>query len=85
MAPHTLGEEKAVQQRIPPCAGSLVGKSAKQLNGRQAALLAVTLPNPYARDPAHPGPGLKRLASLIQRRVANAGGLLNCLRANGGW
>jgi monofunctional biosynthetic peptidoglycan transglycosylase len=61
------------------------GKSAKQLNGRQAALLAVTLPNPYARDPAHPGPGLKRLASLIQRRVANAGGLLNCLRANGGW
>jgi len=75
--PNVYGIEAAAQYHF--------GKSAKALNGRQAALLAVTLPNPYARDPAHPGPGLKRLASLIQRRVANAGGLLNCLRANGGW
>jgi monofunctional glycosyltransferase len=75
--PDIYGIEAAAQHHF--------GKSAKSLNARQAALLAVTLPNPYARDPAHPGPGLKRLASLIQRRVANAGGLLNCLRANGGW
>ena len=55
------------------------GVPAKSLTRRQAALLAVTLPNPYARDPARPGPGLKRLASLIERRTAKSGGYVECL------
>ena len=75
--PNVYGIEAASQYHF--------GKSAKALTGRQAALLAVSLPNPHARDPGRPGPGLKRLASLIQKRVSKAGGLLNCLRKEGGW
>ncbi|PWK76381.1 monofunctional biosynthetic peptidoglycan transglycosylase [Aminobacter sp. AP02] len=55
------------------------GKPASQLSRRQAALLAVTLPNPAARNPAKPGPGLKRLASVIERRAAKAGAYVQCL------
>jgi monofunctional biosynthetic peptidoglycan transglycosylase len=55
------------------------GVSAKNLTRRQAALLAVTLPNPYARNPAKPGPGLRRLANLIERRAARSGGYVGCL------
>lgn len=55
------------------------GKSAKQLSRRQAALLAVTLPNPAARNPAKPGPGLRRLASVIERRASRAGAYVQCL------
>lgn len=70
--PNVYGIEAAAQYHF--------GKSAKSLTARQAALLAVTLPNPYDRDPAHPGPGLKRLASIIQSRAANAGSHVRCLR-----
>lgn len=52
---------------------------AKQLNARQAALLAVTLPNPIDRNPAKAGPGLKRLANVIQRRAARSGAYVQCL------
>ncbi|MEP9372240.1 monofunctional biosynthetic peptidoglycan transglycosylase [Mesorhizobium sp. KR1-2] len=55
------------------------GVSAKRLNARQAALLAVTLPNPIDRNPAKAGPGLKRLANLIQRRAARSGAYVQCL------
>lgn len=55
------------------------GISAKQLSRRQAALLAVTLPNPIARNPAKPGPGLRRLANLIERRAGRSGGYVGCL------
>jgi monofunctional biosynthetic peptidoglycan transglycosylase len=70
--PNVYGIEAAAQYHF--------GKSAKDLTARQAALLAVTLPNPADRDPAHPGPGLKRLASLIQRRAANAGTHVSCVK-----
>jgi monofunctional biosynthetic peptidoglycan transglycosylase len=70
--PDIYGIEAAAQHHF--------GKSAKSLNARQAALLAVTLPNPIDRDPAHPGPGLKRLASIIQKRAANAGTHVRCLQ-----
>ena len=53
--PGIYGIEAAAQHHF--------GISAKQLSRRQAALLAVTLPNPIARNPAKPGPGLKRLAN----------------------
>ncbi|MGF7006381.1 monofunctional biosynthetic peptidoglycan transglycosylase [Aminobacter sp. BE322] len=55
------------------------GRSAKELTRRQAALLAVTLPNPAARNPARPGGGLRRLASVIERRAARAGAYVQCL------
>lgn len=55
------------------------GKPASKLTRRQAALLAVTLPNPLARNPAKPGPGLKRLASVIERRAGKAGAYVQCL------
>lgn len=56
------------------------GRPASKLTPRQAALLAVTLPNPRERNPAKPGPGLKRLATTIEQRAAKAGSHLNCLQ-----
>ncbi|RUW06946.1 monofunctional biosynthetic peptidoglycan transglycosylase, partial [Mesorhizobium sp. M1A.F.Ca.IN.020.03.1.1] len=50
-----------------------------QLSRRQAALLAVSLPNPIARNPARPGPGLRRLANLIERRAGRSGAYVGCL------
>ncbi|KQU73241.1 monofunctional biosynthetic peptidoglycan transglycosylase [Aminobacter aganoensis] len=55
------------------------GKPASELSRRQAALLAVTLPNPAARNPAKPGPGLRRLATVIERRAGKAGAYVQCL------
>jgi monofunctional biosynthetic peptidoglycan transglycosylase len=55
------------------------GISASKLSRRQAALLAVTLPNPAARNPGKPGRGLRQLASIIERRAAKAGGYVGCL------
>lgn len=55
-------------------------RAAKDLTRRQAALLAVTLPNPTGRNPARPSAGLKRLASVIEARAAKAGGYVGCLR-----
>ena len=74
--PGVYGIEAAAQHHF--------GVSAKNLTRRQAALLTVTLPNPYARDPAKPGPGLKRLAALIERRAARSGGYVQCLASGGG-
>lgn len=56
------------------------GRSAKNLTRRQAALLAVTLPNPHARNPAKPSGGLNRLAANIERRAQRAGGYVGCLK-----
>lgn len=47
-------------------------KSAKRLNEREAAQLAVALPNPYMRDAGDPGPKTRRLASDIQARMRNS-------------
>lgn len=47
-------------------------KAASRLNEREAAQLAVALPNPYARDPGSPGPQTRRLASDIQDRMRGA-------------
>jgi monofunctional biosynthetic peptidoglycan transglycosylase len=54
-------------------------RSASKLSPRQAALLAVTLPAPNTRNPAKPGPGLQRLAGVIERRAARSGGYTDCL------
>lgn len=56
------------------------GRSAGKLSARQAALLTVTLPNPAERNPARPSAGLNRLANLIERRAAKAGGYVFCVK-----
>ena len=70
-APGVYGIEAGAQHHF--------GVSASQLTARQAALMAVTLPNPAERDPAKPGAGLKRLANTIQRRAAQAGDYVGCV------
>lgn len=70
--PGIYGIEAAAQHHF--------GISASRLSRRQAALLAVTLPNPYTRNPAKPGPGLSRLAGIIERRAAKAGAYVTCLQ-----
>lgn len=55
------------------------GVSAKKLTARQAALLTVALPNPIDRNPAKAGPGLKRVAGVVQRRASRAGAYVGCI------
>jgi monofunctional biosynthetic peptidoglycan transglycosylase len=55
------------------------GKPASKLTKRQAALLAVTLPNPIARNPGKPSNSLSNLAARIERRVAQAQTQFNCI------
>jgi monofunctional biosynthetic peptidoglycan transglycosylase len=54
-------------------------RSASALTPAQSALLAVALPNPVERDPAHPGAGLKELAVNIAARAREAGAYIDCL------
>ncbi|PTM96346.1 monofunctional biosynthetic peptidoglycan transglycosylase [Mycoplana dimorpha] len=52
---------------------------ASKLSRRQAALLAVSLPNPIDRNAGKPGRGLKRLATVIERRASRSGEYIRCL------
>lgn len=70
-APRVYGAEAGAEHHF--------GKPARELSARQAALMAVTLPNPHERDPAHPSRGLKRLANTIESRARNAGDYVGCL------
>jgi monofunctional glycosyltransferase len=59
------------------------GKPARDLGPHEAALLAAVLPNPHRRSARLPRPGLRRLASIYQVRVAAGdplGPLDDCLR-----
>jgi monofunctional glycosyltransferase len=69
--PGIYGIEAAAQHHF--------GVSARNLSRRQAALLAVTLPNPILRNPAKPSKGLNRLARVIERRAMQAGGYVECV------
>jgi len=69
--PGIYGVEAAAQHHF--------GVSASKLTARQAALLTVALPNPIDRNPAKAGPGLKRVASIVQRRASRAGGYVGCV------
>lgn len=55
------------------------GVPAAQLSRAQAARLAAALPNPHLRNPARPGPGMQRVASIIERRAARAGAYVRCI------
>jgi monofunctional glycosyltransferase len=69
--PGIYGVEAAAQHHF--------GVSAKDLSRRQAALLAVSLPNPILRKPGKPSRGLTRLARLNERRAMQAGGYVECV------
>jgi len=69
--PGIYGAEAAAQHHF--------ARSAEDLTARQAALLAVTLPNPLLRDPAKPSAGLRRLAATIEKRAAGVGSHVRCL------
>jgi monofunctional biosynthetic peptidoglycan transglycosylase len=56
------------------------GKSAKELNAREAALLAAILPNPLLRSAQRPRPGVRRLGGIYQARAARSGSVTACLR-----
>jgi monofunctional biosynthetic peptidoglycan transglycosylase len=64
---------------IEAAAQHYYGVSAGQLSRRRAAYLAVTLPNPYRRNPVKPSRGLARLASIIERRASQSGAYIKCL------
>jgi monofunctional glycosyltransferase len=55
------------------------GKDARDLTRREAALLAVALPNPIRRNPRRPGPGLRQLAGRIEGRMPGMAALTGCL------
>ena len=59
-------------------------KSALMLNPREAALLAVSLPNPFDRQAGRPGPGTLRLADNLLLRMRAAQPSTTCLRADRG-
>jgi monofunctional biosynthetic peptidoglycan transglycosylase len=54
-------------------------KPAFALTGREAALLAVTLPSPRKRNPAKPSRGLSRLAGTIAARAQRSGDYVDCV------
>jgi monofunctional biosynthetic peptidoglycan transglycosylase len=56
------------------------GKSARNLNAREAALLARALPNPLVRNPARPRPGHRALAGQLQVRMVRAAPFTDCLK-----
>lgn len=56
-------------------------KSASELDAREAALLAVSLPNPVKRNPARPKLFQRRLAAIVEARgLVSEPELLNCLQ-----
>jgi monofunctional glycosyltransferase len=56
------------------------GKSARDLSGYQAALLASVLPNPVKRDVRAPAPGLRRLAGVYVTRSGHSPEAAACVR-----
>lgn len=71
LGPHIYGVEAAARHHF--------GKSARQLSRREAALLAVTLPNPVMRDPARPSRGMGRLANRVERLARVSRDYVGCL------
>lgn len=53
------------------------GRSARDLSSGQAALMAAMLPDPRRRNAGRPGPGMRRLAGIHERRASRA--LASCV------
>jgi monofunctional glycosyltransferase len=56
------------------------GKSARDLNAREAALLAAILPNPVRRSARRPCAGANRLTGIYQARAARSASVADCIR-----
>jgi monofunctional biosynthetic peptidoglycan transglycosylase len=56
------------------------GKTARDLNAGEAAVLVAVLPNPHRRNAQRPGPGVRRIAARVQARAASVGDLDDCVR-----
>jgi monofunctional glycosyltransferase len=69
--PGIFGAEAAAQRYF--------GKSAKALTQTQAALLAVTLPNPAERNPAKPTRFMRNRAAVIASRARAGGEYVACI------
>ncbi len=54
-------------------------KSARSLTEREAALLAVALPNPFLRVPNQPSQRVLRVASVVERRARLVGNRAVCV------
>jgi monofunctional glycosyltransferase len=54
-------------------------KHASELDTREAALLATSLPNPIERDPSHPKPFQRRLAAALEAKASRSPELTSCL------
>jgi monofunctional biosynthetic peptidoglycan transglycosylase len=70
--PGVYGAEAAAQRYFR--------KPARRLTAREAALLAAVLPSPRRSRPDHPSPYTSDRAGAIQRRAAQLGPLLACVR-----
>jgi len=55
-------------------------KPARDLGYGEAALLTAILPNPVVRNARQPGPAVRRLAAIYERRAIVSGGLAACIR-----
>jgi monofunctional biosynthetic peptidoglycan transglycosylase len=55
-------------------------KPPSLLSAREAALLAVSLPNPFDREAGSPGPGTVRLADNLMTRMRGTQALAGCVR-----
>ncbi|MDX2309010.1 MAG: monofunctional biosynthetic peptidoglycan transglycosylase [Hyphomicrobium sp.] len=69
--PGVFGAEAAARHHF--------GTSARDLSGREAALLASVLPSPLLRDAGNPGRLTSKKASVIQARVRAASSAANCV------
>jgi monofunctional biosynthetic peptidoglycan transglycosylase len=56
------------------------GKSARDLNAREAATLASILPNPILRSAGRPGAGVRRLAGIYEGRARKSPEVAACIR-----
>ncbi len=65
---------------IEAAAQHYFNRPASKLNARQAALLAVTLPNPIMRNPAKPTRNMQRIANIVQRRALRSGPYVTCVQ-----
>ena len=55
------------------------GKSARDLNAREAATLASILPNPILRSAGRPGAGVRRLAGIYEGRARKSPDVAACI------
>jgi monofunctional biosynthetic peptidoglycan transglycosylase len=55
------------------------GKSASDVDRREAALLAAILPNPVRRSARRPGPGVRRLAGVYEARARSGSAIAGCI------